>query len=109
LRASEAIKLLGQGPFQPSASEVTRWQKGKCKNLIKRNQYHSALSEPSTPTKASPGYPNTWAKQDSGLKSCLMMLVEDFKDINNSLNEIQENIAKQVKELYKVIHDLKCK
>jgi hypothetical protein len=35
-------------------------------------------------------------KQDSELKSYLMMVVEDFKKgINNSLKEIQENAAKQ--------------
>jgi hypothetical protein len=44
-----------------------------------------ASSEPSTPTTASPGYPNTPKKQDLDLKSYLMMLVEDFKEgINNS-------------------------
>ena len=74
--------------------------KGKHKNLTNRNQDHLASSEPSTPTTASPGYPNTPKKQDSDLKSYLMMLVEDFKkDINNSLKEIQENTAKQVEVL----------
>jgi hypothetical protein len=48
----------------------------------------------------SPGYPNTPEKQESDLKSYLMMLVEDFKkEINNSLKEIQENTAKQVEGL----------
>jgi hypothetical protein len=32
-------------------------------------------------------------------KSYLMLLVEDFKDINNSLKEIQKNTSKQVKVL----------
>jgi hypothetical protein len=50
--------------------------KGKCKNLTNRNQDHSASSEPSTPTTASPGYPNTPEKQDLDLKSYLMMLVK---------------------------------
>ena len=64
--------------------------KSKHKNLTNRNQDHSASSEHSTPTTASPGYPNTPEKQDSDLKSYLMMLVEDFKkDINKSLKEIQ--------------------
>jgi hypothetical protein len=45
----------------------------------------------------SPGYPNILEKQDSDLKSYLMLLVEDFeKNINNSLKDIQENTAKQV-------------
>jgi hypothetical protein len=65
--------------------------KGKCKNLSKRNQDHWASSEPSTPTIASPGYPNTPEKQDLDLKSYLRMLVEDFKKgIDNSLKEIQK-------------------
>ena len=71
--------------------------KGKCKNLTKRNQEHSPLSEPSTLTSASPGYPYTPEKQDSDLKLYLMILVEELKkEINNSLKEIQENMVKQV-------------
>ena len=76
--------------------------KGKCKNLTNKNQDHSASSEPSTPTTASPGYPNTTEKQDlkQDLKSYLIMLVEDIKKgINNSLEEIQENSAKKVEAL----------
>jgi spore germination protein YaaH len=73
---------------------------GKHKNLTNRNQDHWASSEPSTPTTVSPGYSNTPEKQDSDLKSYLMMVVEDFKKgINNSLKEIQENTAKQVEVL----------
>jgi hypothetical protein len=53
--------------------------KGKCKNLTKRNQNYSASPALSTFTAESPGYPNTLEKQDSDLKSYLMMLVEDFK------------------------------
>jgi hypothetical protein len=48
--------------------------KGKCKNLTNRNQDYSPSSEPSTPTSASPGHPNTPKKQDSDLKSYLMMV-----------------------------------
>jgi hypothetical protein len=71
--------------------------KGKHKSLTNRNQDHSPSSEPSTPISVSPGYPNTPGKQDSDLKSYLMMLVEDFKKgINNSLKEMEENTAKQV-------------
>ena len=89
-----------------------------------------ASSEPSSPTIASPGYPNTPEKQDSDLKSHLMMMIKDFKkDINNfhkeiqentgkqlealkeetqkSLKELQENTTKQVKELNKTKHNLK--
>jgi hypothetical protein len=59
-----------------------------------------ASSKPSTPTTASPGYYNTPEKQDSDLKSYLLMMIEEFKkDINNSLKEIQENTGKQVENL----------
>jgi hypothetical protein len=52
------------------------------------------------PTTVSPGYPNTTEKQDSDLKSYLMMLVEEFKNgINNSHKEIQDNTAKHVEDL----------
>ena len=65
-----------------------------------RKQDHSASSEPSTPTTASHGCPNTPEKQDSNLKSYLMMLVKDFKKVtNDSLKEVQENTAKQVEVL----------
>ena len=79
-------------------------------------------SEPSSPNTANSGYPNTPEKQDSDLKSYLMMLVENIKKgFNNSLKEIQENTAnevevlkeiqenttKQVRELNKTIQDLK--
>ena len=58
---------------------------GKYKNLD-RNQDYLSASEPSTPTSASPDYTNTSEKQDSNVKSYLMMLVEDFKeDTINSL------------------------
>ena len=74
--------------------------KGKCDNLTNRKQNHWASSEPSVPTTASPGYLNKPEKQDSDLKSYLMLLVMDFKQaINNSLKEIQENTAKQVEVL----------
>ena len=75
--------------------------KTKRKNLTNRNQDHLASSESSKPTTVSPGYPNKTEKQDSDLKSYLMMLVEDFKKgVNNSLKEIQENTAKQI-EVFK--------
>jgi FtsZ-binding cell division protein ZapB len=47
----------------------------------------------------SPGYPNTPEKQDSDLKSHLLMVIEELKDINNFLKEIQENTGKQVEHL----------
>jgi hypothetical protein len=60
---------------------------------------HKNISEPSSPTTASPGHPNTPEKQDSDIKSHLMTLRDDFKKyINNSLKEIQ-NTGKQVEAL----------
>jgi hypothetical protein len=74
--------------------------KGKHKNLTNRNQDHSPLSEPSTPTSPRPGHPNTPKKLDPDFKAYLMMKVEDIKkDFNNSLKEIQENTAKEVEDL----------
>jgi hypothetical protein len=75
--------------------------RGKGKNISNRNQGYLALSEPSSPTTASSGYPNTPEKQDSDLKSHLMMImIEDFKkEINNSIKEKQENTGNQVEAL----------
>jgi hypothetical protein len=68
---------------------------GKQKNRSNRKQGYLASSEPNSPTIARPGYPNEPEKQDSDLKSLLMMMIEDFKkDINNSLKELQENTIK---------------
>jgi hypothetical protein len=74
--------------------------KGKRKNLTNKNQDHSPSSEPSTPTSASPGHPNTSEKLEPELKVYLMMMVEDIKkDINNSLKELQENTSKDLQVL----------
>jgi hypothetical protein len=73
---------------------------GKHKNISNRNQGYLASSEPNSPTIASPGYTITPEKQDSDLKSLLMMIIENFKkDINNPLKEIQENTGKQLEAL----------
>ena len=72
----------------------------KRKNRSNRKQGYLASSEPNSPTIARPGYPNEPEKQDSDLKSLLMMMIEDFKkDINNSRKEIQENTGRQVEAL----------
>jgi hypothetical protein len=77
--------------------------KDKHKNLTNRNQDHSLSSKPRTPTSANPGYPDTPEKQHSGLKSYLMMLVEDIKKgFKNSLKEIQDNTAKEVEVLKEI-------
>ena len=50
-----------------------------------------ASSEPNSSTIASPRHTITPEKQDSDLKSLLLLVIEDFKrDINNSLKEIKE-------------------
>jgi hypothetical protein len=67
--------------------------KGKGKNLTNRNQDYSPSSEPSTPTSASPGYPNTPEKQDSDLKAYLIvldlinMLIHYFESVTNGRKE----------------------
>jgi hypothetical protein len=71
-------KKLQPQSARPSNTRDYQMVKGKYINLTNRNQNHFAPSEHSTPTTASPGYPNTPEKQDSDLKSYLMMLVEDF-------------------------------
>jgi hypothetical protein len=103
---------------------------GKHKNRSNRNQGYLASSEPNSSTTASPGYTITLEKQESDLKSLLMMVTEDFKKVINkslkdihentgkqletlkeetqkSLKELQENTIKEAKEMNKTIHDLK--
>ena len=52
---------------------------GKRKNISNKNQGYLASSEPNSPIKARPGYSNTPEKQNSDLKSLLMMMIEDIK------------------------------
>ena len=71
--------------------------KGRHKNLTNKIQDRSPSSEPSTPTSASPGHPNTPENLDPDLKAYPMMMVEDIKKVfNNSLKEIQEKTAKEL-------------
>ena len=86
---------------RPVNTTVNQMARGKDKNISNRNQGYLVSSEPSSPTTARPGYPNTLEKQDFDLKSHLMMMmIEDVKkDVNNSLKEIQENSGKQVETL----------
>jgi hypothetical protein len=50
-----------------------------------------AFSEPSSATTANPTIPE---KQDSDLKSCLLMMTEEFKkDINNPLKKYKRTQA----------------
>jgi hypothetical protein len=52
--------------------------RGKCKNISNRNQYNLATTEPSSPTIASSGYPNTPIRKDSDLNSHVIKMIEDF-------------------------------
>jgi hypothetical protein len=84
---------------RPVNTRDNKMAKNKPKNIRNRNQGYLASSEPSSLTIVSPGYYNTPEKQDSDLKSHLMM-IEDFnKDINNSLKEMQDKTRKQVEDL----------
>jgi prephenate dehydrogenase len=71
----------------------------KHKNRSNRNQGCLASSEHNSRNIASPGYTMAPEKQDMDLKSFLMMLMEDSKDINNSPKEIQENTSKLLEAL----------
>ena len=67
----------------------------KHKNISNRNQGYLASSEPNSPTIASPGFTITPEKQDSGLNSHFMKMIEDVKeDINNSLKEMNNKVNK---------------
>jgi hypothetical protein len=50
---------------------------GKHKNISNRNQGYLASSGPNSPTITSPGYTTTLEKQNSDLKSLLMMIDDD--------------------------------
>jgi hypothetical protein len=73
---------------------------GKPKNISNKNQGYLASSEPSYPNIPSIGYTINWKLKNADLKSLLRMMIEDFKkDMDNSLKEKQENIGKQVEAL----------
>jgi hypothetical protein len=85
---------------RPANTRDNQIVRHKGKNISNRNQGYLASSEPSSTTTASPGKPKTPEKQDSDLKSHLMMMIEDWKkDISNSLKEIQENTGEQLQAL----------
>jgi hypothetical protein len=50
---------------------------GKLKNRSKRNEGYLASSVPNSPIIAIPGYTITPEKQDTDLKSLLMMMMEN--------------------------------
>ena len=74
--------------------------RGKVKNISNRKQGNMATPECNIFTIGSPDYAITLEKQDSNLKSLLLMMIEDIKEnINNSLQEIQENTVNSWKPL----------
>jgi hypothetical protein len=74
---------------RPGNTKDNQMAKGKRKSISNRSIDYLASSDPSFPTTVNPGYLNSSEKQDSNLKSHIMMMIEDFKkDINNSLKEI---------------------
>jgi hypothetical protein len=82
--------------------------KGKHKTISNRSQNSWASSEPSSFTTAIPECTNTPENQESVQKSYLMKIIESFKeDISNSVKKNTGNTDKQIKELNKVIQDLK--
>jgi hypothetical protein len=87
----------GQATARPANTRDIQMVKGKGKNISNRKQGDLGIIRTQFSATVSPGYLKTPEKQDSGLKSHLMMMIEDFKkDINNSLKEIQDNKGKQV-------------
>jgi hypothetical protein len=62
--------------------------RGKYKYISNKNQGYLASLQPSFPTTTSFGYPNTPEKQDSNVKSQLMLMIKNFKkEINNSFKD----------------------
>jgi hypothetical protein len=79
MRSSDRSRIIGRiGSSQISRAGSTRdiqMAGGKHKNISNRNQGYLASSELNSPTITSPGYTITPKKQDSDLKSLLMMMI----------------------------------
>jgi hypothetical protein len=73
--------------------------RGKHKNISSRTKASWHYQSPVLPLQQVLDIPSQWKKQDSDLKLHLMMMTEDFKNIDNSLKELQENTDKQVEAL----------
>lgn len=80
--------------------------KGKHKIISNRNQNTWASSEPGSSTTASTEYTNTLENQEPVLKFYLMKIIESCKE-NMKKKITERNTGKQVKELNKLIQDLK--
>jgi hypothetical protein len=65
--------------LRPDNTRDNQMVTDKRKKISKRNQFDLATSEPSSPTTASPRYPNTPIKQDSDLNSHFLKIIEDIK------------------------------
>jgi hypothetical protein len=97
---TQAYRIIGgtsssQRQQEHLTPEITRWRKANTRILpteTKTTWHHQSTV---LPTQRVQDTPTHWKKQDSGLKSYLMKLVEDFKDITNPLKEIKENKLNQ--------------
>jgi hypothetical protein len=88
-----------QRQLENLTSEINRWWKVNVRIVLTETKTTWHHQKPVLPPQWVLDNP-TPEKQDSDLKSYLMMLVKDFKKgIKNSLKEIQENTAKQVEVL----------
>jgi hypothetical protein len=87
---------------KPANITDNQMERGKHKNISKRNQGYLTSSETSSPIRTSPGYPNTLEKQE--MQENTGKKVEVLKkETQKSLKESQENTTIQVKELNKAI------
>ena len=75
LQAHSTEKLQSE-TARPTNTRDNQMARDKRKKFTYRNQGYLLSPEPSSPTTASPGYPNTLEKEDSDLKSHLRMLIE---------------------------------
>jgi hypothetical protein len=57
-----------------------------------------ASSELNSPTIASPGYSSTAEKQDSDLKSLIMMMIEDIKKGMGGVGDFWDSIGNVIEE-----------
>jgi hypothetical protein len=81
------------------AREISKKKKKKKKNRSNRNQGYLESSQPNSPTLASCGYTITHEKQDSDLKSLLIMMIEDFKKGITHLKKYRRTQVKQLEAL----------
>jgi hypothetical protein len=89
--SSRTARAIQRNPVSKNKVKIKNKQTNKPMNISNRNQFDLATSEPSSPTTASPRYPNTHLKHNSDLSSYFMKMIEDFKkDMNNSLKKNTE-------------------